>query len=132
MFAYNNIGSNRGLTLCTFCQAEDGIRDGRVTGVQTCALPIWSAGTGRRSNVLNVRRVRMDWRTSGVAARLIKGDEGSRAFTDSRARDRRPAHYATACGLPLASMRGTERIARRVKSVKQGRCPSRGTICGTI
>src|SRR5690348_17364230 len=26
-----------------FFQAEDGIRDGRVTGVQTCALPISSA-----------------------------------------------------------------------------------------
>src|SRR5690348_1634103 len=26
--------------LCFFFQAEDGIRDGRVTGVQTCALPI--------------------------------------------------------------------------------------------
>src|SRR5690348_17485680 len=25
-----------------FFQAEDGIRDGRVTGVQTCALPIWA------------------------------------------------------------------------------------------
>src|SRR5207244_9329116 len=24
-----------------FCQAEDGIRDDLVTGVQTCALPIW-------------------------------------------------------------------------------------------
>src|SRR6266702_5785493 len=30
-----------------FFQAEDGIRDGHVTGVQTCALPIsiWLAGT---------------------------------------------------------------------------------------
>src|SRR6266511_2663533 len=28
-----------------FFQAEDGIRDFHVTGVQTCALPIWSAGT---------------------------------------------------------------------------------------
>src|SRR5437870_13808094 len=28
--------------LCVFFfQAEDGIRDGHVTGVQTCALPIW-------------------------------------------------------------------------------------------
>src|SRR5438876_8119082 len=27
-----------------FFQAEDGIRDGRVTGVQTCALPIWEPG----------------------------------------------------------------------------------------
>src|SRR6266568_7311216 len=26
-----------------FFQAEDGIRDGTVTGVQTCALPIWVA-----------------------------------------------------------------------------------------
>src|SRR6266702_5415720 len=25
-----------------FFQAEDGIRDGHVTGVQTCALPIWT------------------------------------------------------------------------------------------
>src|SRR5439155_4357264 len=27
-----------------FFQAEDGIRDGHVTGVQTCALPIWPHG----------------------------------------------------------------------------------------
>ena len=26
-----------------FFQAEDGIRDDLVTGVQTCALPIWKA-----------------------------------------------------------------------------------------
>src|SRR5689334_24373480 len=30
-----------------FFQAEDGIRDGTVTGVQTCALPIWP-GRGSR------------------------------------------------------------------------------------
>src|SRR5713226_2293279 len=30
----------RTLVLVFFFQAEDGIRDGRVTGVQTCALPI--------------------------------------------------------------------------------------------
>src|SRR6266568_6566067 len=47
-----------------FFQAEDGIRDGTVTGVQTCALPIYVTGdvrlrlhagqavvTGRRSPV---------------------------------------------------------------------------------
>src|SRR5690348_15801338 len=28
-----------------FFQAEDGIRDGRVTGVQTCALPIFTAAS---------------------------------------------------------------------------------------
>src|SRR6266581_7362826 len=31
-----------------FFQAEDGIRDGRVTGVQTCALPISGVGTVSR------------------------------------------------------------------------------------
>src|SRR5689334_23557654 len=30
----------RQLRSCFFFQAEDGIRDGTVTGVQTCALPI--------------------------------------------------------------------------------------------
>src|SRR5439155_5879933 len=32
-----------------FFQAEDGIRDGHVTGVQTCALPISNAGRSRRA-----------------------------------------------------------------------------------
>src|SRR5690348_2465263 len=31
---------NDGRWVIFFFQAEDGIRDGRVTGVQTCALPI--------------------------------------------------------------------------------------------
>src|SRR6266487_6081220 len=32
-----------------FFQAEDGIRDGRVTGVQTCALPICLRRPGSRA-----------------------------------------------------------------------------------
>src|SRR5437870_11550009 len=32
--------------VCFFFQAEDGIRDGHVTGVQTCALPIY-----KRTNI---------------------------------------------------------------------------------
>src|SRR6266487_1146450 len=35
-----------------FFQAEDGIRDGRVTGVQTCALPISVHGPGPEVTVL--------------------------------------------------------------------------------
>ena len=31
-----------GILLVVFFQAEDGIRDRLVTGVQTCALPIWA------------------------------------------------------------------------------------------
>src|SRR5215204_6632418 len=34
-----------------FFQAEDGIRDHCVTGVQTCALPIWSSGCERWSGL---------------------------------------------------------------------------------
>src|SRR5689334_24190787 len=33
-----------------FFQAEDGIRDGTVTGVQTCALPISDAGVPDRQH----------------------------------------------------------------------------------
>src|SRR5258708_25183895 len=33
---------------CFFFQAEDGIRDDLVTGVQTCALPIFTLGSGRK------------------------------------------------------------------------------------
>src|SRR5437773_9831520 len=32
---------------CFFFQAEDGIRDRDVTGVQTCALPIWKTWSFR-------------------------------------------------------------------------------------
>src|SRR5215467_7636507 len=33
----------KGQMIFFFFQAEDGIRDYKVTGVQTCALPIWAA-----------------------------------------------------------------------------------------
>src|SRR5690348_17900699 len=39
-FKDQKISLNLMLSLVFFFQAEDGIRDGRVTGVQTCALPI--------------------------------------------------------------------------------------------
>src|SRR6266487_4706508 len=35
-----------------FFQAEDGIRDGRVTGVQTCALPIFGEELGHDEDLL--------------------------------------------------------------------------------
>src|SRR5256885_11042469 len=37
--------------LCFFFQAEDGIRDYKVTGVQTCALPIWSTWSRRSQEI---------------------------------------------------------------------------------
>src|SRR6266568_6309890 len=40
-----------------FFQAEDGIRDGTVTGVQTCALPIFVAGHVRSLQVAHLTDV---------------------------------------------------------------------------
>src|SRR5258708_29510206 len=45
-----------------FFQAEDGIRDDLVTGVQTCALPIWRLSGSRRAqekSYLAATRTRM-------------------------------------------------------------------------
>src|SRR5690606_40872225 len=36
------------------CQAEDGIRDFHVTGVQTCALPIWLQSGGEWDGLTRV------------------------------------------------------------------------------
>src|SRR2546429_6692553 len=40
-----SLGQRAAVCLCFFFQAEDGIRDVAVTGVQTCALPILPAGS---------------------------------------------------------------------------------------
>src|SRR2546426_1474651 len=49
------------MVISFFFQAEDGIRDYKVTGVQTCALPIWTrspsmkaAATSRSSHIMVV------------------------------------------------------------------------------
>src|SRR5437868_11231252 len=42
------VSGGRGDRFFFFFQAEDGIRDRNVTGVQTCALPICHGGSGRR------------------------------------------------------------------------------------
>src|ERR1019366_9844087 len=39
-----------------FSQAEDGIRDWSVTGVQTCALPIWPSPSPSRPNCFAIPR----------------------------------------------------------------------------
>src|SRR5437870_6151446 len=71
-----------------FFQAEDGIRDGHVTGVQTCALPILRAhapaqGVGERLRERDrvaldgrseERRVGKEWRSA-----LSPGDERTNA-----------------------------------------------------
>src|SRR5690606_40751605 len=51
---------------------EDGIRDFHVTGVQTCALPIWMAQVRRRGTPQGALRTL--W---GTAQAAIHGDRGS-------------------------------------------------------
>ena len=49
------------MLFCTFCfffQAEDGIRDYDVTGVQTCALPIFSEGCDRTCTFCAIPKMR--------------------------------------------------------------------------
>src|SRR5207248_3473971 len=50
-----------------FFQAEDGIRDRTVTGVQTCALPIFGSGEGRTGE---------DWRAGRWIGNQRTGMEG--------------------------------------------------------
>src|SRR5207253_8293276 len=64
-----------------FFQAEDGIRDGHVTGVQTCALPILfrsrKPGSARSVRIHPVTvqplpaKIRCRWRTEMQAAAAI-------------------------------------------------------------
>src|SRR5690606_41011901 len=50
----------------TFYQAEDGIRDFHVTGVQTCALPIYElVRLDRRHDAARARRAVADARAAG-------------------------------------------------------------------
>src|ERR1022692_3689312 len=52
-------------------QAEDGIRDYKVTGVQTCALPICSWNTGGMYKVELYGRVRRAVRVEGKSERAV-------------------------------------------------------------
>src|SRR5437667_7464713 len=58
-----------------FFQAEDGIRDRDVTGVQTCALPIW-ASTGRDSGTR--------WISAGSVAQERGKQQHPAVWTESR------------------------------------------------
>src|SRR3989442_7202769 len=82
-----------------FFQAEDGIRDADVTGVQTCALPISSRLGSRASACRNAARARSSWprrnwtipshtsallRSAGAARAVLSRAARSRASAESR------------------------------------------------
>src|SRR2546430_4491058 len=63
-----------------FFQAEDGIRDLTVTGVQTCALPIWvlqqALGTAGLTGRHRWRQVDEPLRVDGETRHHFEGGEG--------------------------------------------------------
>src|SRR5205807_5036354 len=84
--------------LVFFCQAEDGIRDYKVTGVQTCALPIFSDElvlvTARRQLREMARPYRARTRRSvpGSAARAGSSVIGASSFRDGCVRGEDGSH----------------------------------------
>src|SRR6266700_615121 len=100
---------------CFFFQAEDGIRDFHVTGVQTCALPIWAEYCSNYLAFLQVARA------SGAEVMVIGDDEHGqidteqlRAAVDERAKLIALTHVPTSGGLvnPAAQV---GRVAREAE-----------------
>src|SRR5690625_6517808 len=62
--------------ICFFFQAEDGIRDGHVTGVQTCALPIFEPHTTYMSSRSSENfEISMRLSLEGIGALLQRDSE---------------------------------------------------------
>src|SRR6266508_1786270 len=118
---------------CFFFQAEDGIRDGHVTGVQTCALPILPSPTTRRQcpSVPPPRSRRRRRRRAGAQRRQwrarLQRSQARVGFlrTDSNARSRsraaRPRERIPPCAAPKW---------RAARSARKG-CSGAPSVCLT-
>src|SRR5256885_2505574 len=73
---WSSVGNDESRLFFFFFQAEDGIRDYKVTGVQTCALPIC------------LHRGRAARRAAGAARRDAPGRAGAAAVQPGRHHDR--------------------------------------------
>src|SRR5690606_39760551 len=91
-----------GILCCVFFffQAEDGIRDFHVTGVQTCALPIWQQHGKREEN---------------GHRRTSRGASGSSSAASAAS----PEESASTSGAEVSSTRSEE---RRVGKEWRSRC----------
>src|SRR5439155_7158243 len=111
--------AHRRVRVFFFFQAEDGIRDGHVTGVQTCALPIWDphlrAGARRALPGVRARARRRPSRWDG-AHRLQRGERsggGAVPRGQDPVRSDRGDDRARARGAPLERRRVARDGARR-------------------
>src|SRR2546426_1379384 len=65
------------ISIFFFFQAEDGIRDYKVTGVQTCALPIWDVGNSAGAGGVEDRLVGLSGDGATVDGEGESGGGGS-------------------------------------------------------
>src|SRR4051794_41896103 len=104
------------MSLFFFFQAEDGIRDGRVTGVQTCALPIYV----RPFQVLRPRRGQ---RVEALVQRLEGGSLLWRhlAGGHDRSEERRVGKEGRSRGAPdhLKKKKKKEKGSGRMRSTRR-------------
>src|SRR5262249_57246620 len=75
-----------------FLQAEDGIRDGSVTGVQTCALPIWRRVSDDQPSRISAVRASPAGGPSGSANPIQKANSTGNSASASAAPARRRRH----------------------------------------
>src|SRR2546422_9992468 len=96
-----------------FFQAEDGIRDVAVTGVQTCALPIWCVWMKPRSALTPNKHWRM-WRRSRLYRRRARPSRSGGARRRGRTRrDRKSVVEGKSVDL------GGRRIIKKKKEEKK-------------
>src|SRR5699024_2043537 len=98
--------------LVFFFQAEDGIRDRNVTGVQTCALPIWKAPRSMTMSI-SVAPSATAWRVSTSLASRGARPDGNAVATEATSTPV-PRRAVTA----LATMSGYTHTAPTVGTVR--------------
>src|SRR5256885_9862978 len=102
-----------------FFQAEDGIRDYKVTGVQTCALPICRTCSGRCPALSPCRRVHNRRMSNSKTLVLIDGSSylyrAYHAMPDLRAEPGNPESPAT------GAIRGMINMLQAIRKEEIGR-----------
>src|SRR5437868_15528400 len=110
------LSSNRTRGKLFFFQAEDGIRDRNVTGVQTCALPIWKPQVfeHRNANAMEIAPKRI----GELATALVNGNrsEERRVGKECRAGGGSVPCKETAAVDGRGSSRQMRSPARRVRA----------------
>src|SRR5438876_1716731 len=95
-----------------FFQAEDGIRDGRVTGVQTCALPIWAVALYDGIAIARQHRAVFTAPAPGTTGGASLFDEASKALNVGAGN-----RFATEHELEAVELRRIVRAGQDRKSV---------------